>query len=100
MAVRHGCVSDFDAVREASLTIDSVFGLTAYTTDINLIVAEFGFDKEKNPNYLPITPISGYSLYLFGIFFAPVSQLMVVALNMSGQPLTLPFIVCRSGHRI
>lgn len=54
------------------LTCISAFGATAYTVDLDLIVADFGFDKKKNPNYLPIGPISGFSLYLFGIFFAPI----------------------------
>jgi DHA1 family multidrug resistance protein-like MFS transporter len=46
------------------LTLISAFGLTMYTSAIPLIVSSFSISMTK--------AISGYSLYLFGIFFAPI----------------------------
>lgn len=77
MAICCYCVSTFQQhiyslENITQLTILSVFGLTTYTTDLNLVVAGFGFNKKEDPNYLPIGPISGFSVYIFGIFFAPI----------------------------
>ena len=35
-------------------------------------MVDFNFNPNDDPNYLPIAPISGYSVYLFGIVFAPI----------------------------
>lgn len=36
------------------------------------MVEDFNFNPNNDPNYLPIGPISGFSVYIFGIVFAPI----------------------------
>ncbi len=46
--------------------------MTCYTIAIPQIIASFSFNASGSATYLPIGPISGYSVYLFGIVFAPI----------------------------
>lgn len=49
-----------------------VCGLTCYTAGLNEVVADFNFNPDNNPAFIPVAAISGFSVYLFGIFFAPI----------------------------
>lgn len=50
----------------------SAFGLTCYTAGLSFVITDFNFNPNDDPNYLPVGPISGFSVYLFGIVFAPI----------------------------
>ena len=62
----HRCVS-------TCADCSSVFGLTAYSAAIPLVVARFNQNPNDNASFIPVTAISGFSVYLFGIFFAPIT---------------------------
>ncbi|KAK5164372.1 uncharacterized protein LTR77_010068 [Saxophila tyrrhenica] len=48
------------------------YGLTCYTIAIPQVTASFDFNPSGSATYLPVGPISGYSVYFFGIVFAPI----------------------------
>lgn len=58
--------------RCADIRTDSVNGLTCYTAGINLVVTAFDLNPDNSKTYLPIGPIAGFSVYIFGIVFAPI----------------------------
>lgn len=47
-------------------------GATAYTAGLNFVVTDFKFNPTDSPTYLPEAPIAAFSLYIFGIAFAPI----------------------------
>lgn len=47
-------------------------GATAYTAGLNFVVADFNFNPSGSATYLPEGPIAAFSLYIFGIAFAPI----------------------------
>lgn len=47
-------------------------GLTCYTAGLGQIVEDFDLNPSASPSYLPIGPIALFSLYIFGIAFAPI----------------------------
>ena len=53
-------------------TTCSVFGLTCYTAGLSFVIADFNFNPNDDPGYIPVGPISGFSVYIFGIVFAPI----------------------------
>ena len=56
----------------ANADMNSVNGLTCYTAGLSFVVSDFDFNPDNSPTYLPIAPTSGFSLYLFGVMFAPI----------------------------
>ena len=53
-------------------TSNSLNGATAYTAGLNFVVADFNFNPSGSKTYLPEAPIAAFSLYIFGIAFAPI----------------------------
>lgn len=47
-------------------------GLTSYTAGLAQIIEDFDLNPTASPTYLPIMPIALFSLYIFGIAFAPI----------------------------
>lgn len=50
----------------------SAHGITAYTAGLGEIIADFNLNPSGSMTYLPVGPISLFSLYVFGIAFAPI----------------------------
>lgn len=57
---------------QSELTPASAHGITAYTAGLGQIVEDFNLNPDASETYLPIAPIALFSLYLFGIAFAPI----------------------------
>ena len=51
---------------------DSVNGLTCYTAGLSFVVVDFDLNPDNSKTYLPVSPIAGFSVYIFGIAFAPI----------------------------
>ena len=68
----------------------SVCGLTCYTAGISLVVEAFDLNPDNSKSYLPIGPIAGFSVYIFGIFFAPIVTPHIV--ERTGR--SIVYLVC------
>ena len=48
------------------------YGLTSYTAGMDQIVAAFDLNPSGSKSYIPLEPIALFSLYIWGIAFAPI----------------------------
>lgn len=54
------------------IVIPRLNGATAYTAGLSFVVSDFDFNPTGSAAYIPEAPIAAFSLYIFGIAFAPI----------------------------